>query len=410
MPTAEDSAMEFSKAPAVPRLGLAISSFVLGIVACVLSLFVVGVLFGLIGLLLGLLHVFQQRGHNSLAWWGIGLSIFSIFASVAMGVVFYRLVTAQMKNFTVASDSAFNPWIGVKAPDIAITTLDGKTIKLSQLKGKRVVLNFWATWCGPCIMEMPHFARLYKESSRNDLIIIGISNEDDTRVRSFAATKAVNYPIAVSKDLPSPYKDIKAIPTTFFIDRNGMVQSVFVGSRDFNQLKDRALTTDFQGTPKSAPAGPPQISNRVELAGSLWSADPWVGTWKLNPAKSKLQSGLAENISESLVIYREVDPDTVEIANTQIRKDGSKLVVWKCTVPKSGGMQNYQQGAPGQGVAIFKTVIDGHTQYLTYLQDGRQVDLATIVLGKDGKTYTLYGKFKDARGQPYEEVEVFEKQ
>ena len=118
---------------------LAIASLVFG-VACVLSLFVVGALFGLIGLLLGLLHVFQKRGPNGMAWWGIGLSIFSILASVAMGVVFYRLVIPQMKNLTAVSDSAFNPWIG-KAAGYLITTLDGKPISLSQLKGKRVVLD-----------------------------------------------------------------------------------------------------------------------------------------------------------------------------------------------------------------------------------------------------------------------------
>jgi peroxiredoxin len=250
MLTAEDAAMEFPQAPAAPRLGMAIAGLVLGIVACVLSLFVVGALFGLIGLLLGLLHVFRKRGPNSMAWWGIGLSIFSILASAAMGVVYYRLVTTQMKSLTATSVSAFNPWIGAEAPDFAITTLDGKPIRLSQLKGKRVVLDFWATWCGPCVMEMPHFSRLFNESSRDDLIIIGISNEDETKVRSFVAPKGINYPIAVSRGLPSPYKDIAAIPTTFFIDRNGILQSVFVGYRNFNELKDRALTTDFQGTPK----------------------------------------------------------------------------------------------------------------------------------------------------------------
>jgi peroxiredoxin len=256
MPAAALPAMEFPKAPPAPRLGMAIASLVLGIVACVLSLFVVGALFGLIGLLLGLLHVFRKRGPNSMAWWGIGLSIFGILASVAMGCVFYYVITTQMKNLTAASDSAYNQWIGAEAPDIAITTLDGKPIRLSQLKGKRVVLNFWATWCGPCVMEMPHFVRLYNESSRDDLIIIGISNEDEFKVRSFITQKGIKYPIAVSKDLPSPYKDIAGIPATFFIDRKGIMQSVLVGSRNFNELKDRALTTDFQETQKSSPEEP----------------------------------------------------------------------------------------------------------------------------------------------------------
>jgi peroxiredoxin len=256
MPAAEGPAMEYPKAPAPPRIGMAIASLVLGVVACVSSLFVVGALFGLIGLLLGLLHVFQKRGPNGMAWWGVGLSIFGILAGAAMGFVYYYLINAQMKNLAAASDSAYNEWIGVEAPDIAITTLDGQPIRLSQLKGKRVVLNFWATWCGPCVMEMPHFVRLYNESSRDDLIIIGISKEDEIDVRSFVTQKGINYPISISKDLPSPYKDIAGIPATFFIDRNGILQSVLIGSRSFTELKDRALAKDFQETRESAPEAP----------------------------------------------------------------------------------------------------------------------------------------------------------
>ena len=124
-------------------------------------------------------------------------------------------------------------------------------------------------------MEMPHFERLYNESSHDDLIIIGISNEDEAKVRSFVAQKGIDYPYcSFQKSRPRLTKNIKAIPTTFFIDRKGIVQSVFVGSRDFNQLKDRALTADFQATPKSARRGPspnsrsrqPGQRGRLEIA------------------------------------------------------------------------------------------------------------------------------------------------
>jgi peroxiredoxin len=410
MSAAEGLAMEFTQAPAAPRLGLAIASLALGIGACVMSLLVVGALFGLIGLVLGLLHIFQKRGPIGMAGWGVGLSIFGILASTAMGIFTYQQIAQMRKIFTQPPGSTFDQWIGAEAPEIAVTTLDGESITLSQLKGKRVVLDFWATWCGPCVMEIPHFERLYNESSRDDLIVIGISNEDEATVRSFVAQKGVHYPIASSNALPSPYNNIQSIPTTFFIDRNGIVQSVFVGSRDFDQLKEQALNTDFQGVRKSSPMEPLPIPDQVDLSMPLRSADPWVGIWKFNPEKSKPSSALAANVSESLVTYREIDADTVEITSAQVLKDGSRSVGWRCTVPKSGGMQNYQQGSPGSGVTVVKTVIDNNTHHLTYLRDGKQLDMAAILLSEDGRTYTLSSKPGNAAGQPYEEVQVFEKQ
>jgi peroxiredoxin len=406
----EGSSIGSNEAPPASKLGLAVASLVLGIGACVLSLFAVGAVFGLIGLVLGLVHILQKRGSNGMAWWGVGLSIFGILAGLTMGIFIYHQVSTEMRSINTVSNDNFDRWIGAEAPDITVTTLDGNAITLSQLKGKRVVLDFWATWCGPCVSEIPHLERLYSESSNDGLVIIGISKEAESTIRSFADKKGVHYPIASSDDLPSPYKDIRAIPTKFFIDTKGIVQSVSVGSLGFDQLKEKALATDYQGTMKSSPGEPSESSDQIDLESPLSSADPWVGIWKLNPEKSKFQSAPEPDAGDTVATYRELDPDTVEITSIQIRGDGSKTVVWRCTVPKSGGMQNYSQGAPGMGVKIVKTIIDDHTQYLTYLQDGQQVDRATIVLSKDGRTYTLSGQFKDADGQPYEEVEVFEKQ
>jgi peroxiredoxin len=237
--------------PAAPRMGLAIASLVLGILACVLSLFLVGAVCGLVGLILGLVHVVQKRGPKAMAWWGIGLSVFSILASVALGAVYYHLVM-QIRNQATSSLGADSlaKWEGVLAPDISVTTLDGKTIQLDQLKGKRVVLDFWATWCGPCVREIPHLNKLYNETSRDDLMIIGISDENEATLKPFVAGKGVNYPVTSEKNLPSPYKDVHLIPTTFFIDRKGVIQSVVVGYHEFNQLKEHALAKDFQGEPK----------------------------------------------------------------------------------------------------------------------------------------------------------------
>jgi peroxiredoxin len=243
--------------PVTPQIGLAVASLVLGILACVLSLFVIGALFGLVGLLLGFIHVQRKSGRNYMAWWGISLSIVSILASVAAGIVYYRVF--QKLNVSSGATGALSQWEGVLAPDISVTTLDGKTIKLGDLKGKRVVLDFWATWCGPCVREIPHFIKLYNETSHDELMIVGISREETATVRSFVTKEGMNYPIAVARGFPSPYKDIQYIPTTFFIDRNGVIQSVAVGYNQFDRLKERALAGDYQGQPKPAPGAPPRI-------------------------------------------------------------------------------------------------------------------------------------------------------
>jgi peroxiredoxin len=149
--------------------------------------------------------------------------------------------------------STFDAWQGVLAPDISVTTLEGKTLKLSELKGKRVVLDFWATWCPPCRKEIPHFIELANGASPDELVIIGISSEDADTLKAFVKKNGINYPIALADDLPSPYSDVTGIPTTFFIDRQGVIQDVLVGYHDFNQLKSRALATDTVGEPKPAP-------------------------------------------------------------------------------------------------------------------------------------------------------------
>lgn len=149
--------------------------------------------------------------------------------------------------------NTLSQWEGVKAPDFTATTLDGETVSLNGLAGKRVLLVFWATWCPPCRKEIPDLIALRKELDENALAILAISNEDEGQLRTFAKEKGINYRVASARNLPSPYGDVQAIPTTFVIDRNGVIQAVSVGYGGPAKLREHATAEDFAGTPKPPP-------------------------------------------------------------------------------------------------------------------------------------------------------------
>jgi len=142
---------------------------------------------------------------------------------------------------------------------------------------------------------------------------------------------------------------------------------------------------------------------------TIWAADPTMGTWKLNIAKSKIPASDAANLKETKTVFREIDANTVEGVSTDTLKDG-KTTTTKWTVPKNGGIQTYQQGGPAKGTSIVSVVIDPSTMYNIYLQDGKQVFLMHVVFSKDFKTFTISAKGTDTQGKPFEYLGLYEKQ
>ncbi len=117
------------------------------------------------------------------------------------------------------------------APAWKLTDLNGKTVQLSDFKGKVVILDFWATWCGPCRAEIPDFVALQDQYRDKGLVVVGISLDQDGAkvVAPFAKHYKINYPIVLGDDnVASQYGNIQAIPTTFIIDSNGNI----VGSHE----------------------------------------------------------------------------------------------------------------------------------------------------------------------------------
>jgi peroxiredoxin len=130
---------------------------------------------------------------------------------------------------------------GHSAPDFVLTDLQGRTVKLSDLRGKAVVLNFWATWCPPCKEEIPWFVELQKRYGSQGLQIVGVSMDDDRDqkdVEKFAAANSINYPVLLGKEnVAEQYGGIDYLPTTFYIDRDGIVMDRVFGQPGRDEIE-----------------------------------------------------------------------------------------------------------------------------------------------------------------------------
>ncbi len=126
-----------------------------------------------------------------------------------------------------------------KAPGFALTDLSGQSLTLARFRGKVVLLNFWATWCAPCQVEMPVFAAWQRQYGPQGFEIIGISMDDDAGpARRVVARLNLNYPVAMGDErLGARYGGVLGLPLTFLIDRNGFVRAQFQGEIDLKLIE-----------------------------------------------------------------------------------------------------------------------------------------------------------------------------
>jgi peroxiredoxin len=135
------------------------------------------------------------------------------------------------------------------AANFTLTDANGAKVTLADYKGKVVLLNFWATWCGPCKVEIPWFMEFNKTYKDRGLAVLGVSLDDDgwKSVKPYLAEKKIDYTVVVGNDTVSKsYGDVDSLPTTFIIDRDGRIAFTHTGlvGKDMYETEIRSLLGD----------------------------------------------------------------------------------------------------------------------------------------------------------------------
>lgn len=168
--------------------------------------------------------------------------LIAILAMIAAG----KFLTRARKH---ATTTLVGDVRGVRAPDFELAALDGTKVKLSDFRGKAVVLNFWATWCSPCKVEMPWFVDLQKKYGNDGLVILGVAMDDSEapKIAEFTSELGVNYPVLLGTDKVSEqYGNVQFLPTTFYIDREGKIigkGTGLIGRGEIEENIQRALAS-----------------------------------------------------------------------------------------------------------------------------------------------------------------------
>ena len=173
-----------------------------------------------------------------------------------MALVFVAVVAAGMLYFGFhmarRSGADHPPGIGygTPAPNFTLETLDGKNLSLSDLRGKAVIVNFWATWCGPCKIETPWLVELQNQYGAQGLQVVGVAMDDSGKdeIEKFAKDMGVNYPVLIGKEaVGDAYGGVPALPESFFVGRDGKIVDRIIGLKGRGEIEDsvkKALSTE----------------------------------------------------------------------------------------------------------------------------------------------------------------------
>ncbi|MBT2571325.1 redoxin domain-containing protein [Planococcus sp. ISL-110] len=138
---------------------------------------------------------------------------------------------------------------GAMAPDFTLTDQNGETVRLSDYRGKKVILNFWATWCPPCRAEMPHMQQFHENNADGDVEILAVNltaqDKGDQAIRSFIDEFGLTFPIPMDEtgSAAQAYQ-VRTVPTTFILNTKGEIAQKIVGPMDEQVMKDQTDAID----------------------------------------------------------------------------------------------------------------------------------------------------------------------
>ena len=203
----------------------------------------------------------KPSARQSRRWWLLGLLLVSAGFGLGFGLYWFDAPDVSQAGaafvwgaqagatpyFTTLAapvhvSSAPAPVAGAPAPDFSLKSLDGQTISLSQLKGHPVLINFWASWCPPCRLEMPDLVRAYEAHKAEGFVLLGInvtSQDSLPDVKAFVKEFSMTFPVLLDVDatVETLYR-LRGLPLSVFVDRSGVISRLNIGAMSAGQIGD----------------------------------------------------------------------------------------------------------------------------------------------------------------------------